>query len=132
MSKNSGEALSPKQVEAFLRRAKQAFERQDFINASPKHTSADFWNLELITHEDQVKAIGQALDEIRPEHYCGPNPPNHKSKEPKVKGATMLQFVWKSARFNGKEMCLKVCMADRERLAVLRIHEAYNPNQYDG
>ena len=44
----------------------------------------------------------------------------------------MVQFVWKSACFADKEMYLKVCMADRERLAVLRIHEAHNPNDYDG
>jgi hypothetical protein len=130
--KKSAEMLSPAQVEAFLRRARQAFKSRDFINGSAKNTSSDFWALELISHEDQCAAIGKVLDEIQSSDYRGPHPPNQESKEPKVKGATMLQFVWTSACFKGTEMYFKFCMADRERLAVLRIHEAHNPNEYEG
>jgi hypothetical protein len=126
-----GEKLSTEKVESFLRRARHAFSTSDFIAGSAKHTSSDFSELELIGHEDQLNAISRVLNELSVEHYCGPEPPNHKSGEPKCKGARMMQFVWKSTCFSGKEMCVKFCMVG-ERLAVLRIHAAYNPNRYGG
>lgn len=122
--------LSVEQIESFLRRARLALAKSDFITGSAKNTSSDFQTLELASHEDQVTAIRDVLNEISSDHYRGPDPPKHKSREPKCKGATMMQFVWNSACF-GKQMCVKFCMVD-ERLAVLRIHEAYNPNQFEG
>jgi hypothetical protein len=126
-----GEKLSADKVESFLRRARNSFEKWGFVAGSPKNTVADFWNLELISHDDQLNAIGSILREIEEGNYSGPHPPDHKSREPKCKGAQMLQFVWHSKCFGGKEMCFKFCMVD-ERLAVLRIHEAYNPNLFEG
>jgi hypothetical protein len=126
-----GEELSAEQVESFLRRAWSSFEKSGFIAGSPKNTVADFYNLELISHDDQLTAIGCILSEIEKGNYRGPHPPNQKSKEPKCKEAKMLQFVWHSTCFKGKEMYFKFCMVD-ERLAVLRIHEAYNPNRFKG
>jgi hypothetical protein len=115
-------------VGAFLRTARQVFPAIDFKIGSAKHTIADLYELELITHDDQTRALINVLDEIGEEHYCGPNPPDHISKEPKCKGAVMFQFVWMSNCF-GIEMCVKLAMVDH-RLTLLRVHRAYNPNQY--
>jgi hypothetical protein len=122
--------LTHEQVEAYLRRAAQAFRESEFIAGSPKHVAQDFGDLQLFAWEDQAKAIRSALDEISPGDYTGPDPPNEISGEPKCKGARMLQFVWNSACFK-KQMCFKFCMVGR-RLHMLRIHEAYNPNRFGG
>ena len=131
MPEDYGERLPIEKVESFLRRARQAFDNSGFITGSARHTSSDFSELELIGHEDQLEAVSRVLNELRAEHYCGPDPPNQKSREPKCKGARMMQFVWASNCFLGKKMCVKFCMVG-ERLAVLRIHAAYNPNRYEG
>jgi hypothetical protein len=41
----------------------------------------------------------------------------------------MRQFVWISACFENKQMCVKFCVHD-DRLLLLRLHPAYNPNQF--
>lgn len=121
--------LSTEQVEVFLRRARTAFTNSNFIVGSLTHTAPDFQELGLIGSEDQGFAIGSVLDEISAPCYCGPDPPNHISKEPKCKGAVMVQFVWNSACFKGLKMYVKFCMVG-DRLAVLRIHKDYKrPNE---
>ncbi len=97
---------------------------------SPQNTASDFYNLTLISHDEQLSAIESVLGEISAVNYRGPYPPNNKSREQKCKGAVMLQFVWHSDCFGGKEMCFKFCVVD-QRLVVLRIHPAYNPNQFE-
>ncbi len=103
-----------------------------FIAGSLKHTIPDFSELELITEEEQTDAIRSVLNEIGASDYCGPHPPQHTSDEPRCKGARMLQFAWQSDRFDGKRMYFKFCIAEGDRLAVLRIHTDYSPNKFRG
>lgn len=131
MPKTPAKRLSAEQVERALHGARDAFRRSDFIAGSPTHASGDFEALGLISHEEQSAAIGRALDEISQADYKGPHPPNHISGEPKCKGDRMLQFVWQSACFAGKRMYLKFCIK-YDRFILLRIHEAWNPNDYEG
>ena len=131
MAGGPGEELSAEQIESFLRRARLSFAKWDFVVGSLKHTIADFRELELISHDEQCIALGRILSEIDQGSYRGPHPPNHKSREPKCKGGRMMQFVWNSDCFGGREMYVKFCMVD-ERLVVLRIHVAHNPNKFEG
>lgn len=131
MSTDPGERLSREEVERLLRRAREAYIRRGFMVGSPKHTIQDFGELKLISHEDQLNAIDTALKEISADDYKGPHPPRHKSKEPKCKGARMLQFAWNSKCFEGVErMYVKFCLAD-DRFVLLRIHEDWRPNEYE-
>jgi hypothetical protein len=100
------------------------------MHGSPMHTSKDLWALELVAHEDQLLALKTVLEEISCEYYRGPDPPNHLSGEPKCKGSRMLQFAWRSKCFGDKQMYVKFCVGDR--FVLLRIHEDYNPNRYEG
>lgn len=121
MSKPSGSRLSAEEVEKVLRRARQYFSTSDFLVGSPYHTSADFEALLLISHEEQKDALRKVLEEISPECYNGPHPPDHISGEPKCKGERMHQFWWTSACFEQKRMYVKFCLKGN-RFVLLRIH----------
>lgn len=113
--------LTREDVQKQLRRARECFTRTQFIVGSPLHTSSDFQELGLVSHDDQLDAIKTILSEISENVYNGPHPPNHKSGELKCKGATMLQFAWDSKCFDGSRMYFKFCI-NQDRLVVLRIH----------
>ena len=121
--------LSPEQVESFLNRARNIFPKDDFIVGSLKHTTSDLHELQLVEYEEQKAALEAVLAEIGAGDYCGPHPPKHISDEPKCKGTRMMQFTWTSGRFGGRKMYVKMCIAN-ERLALLRIHEAFEPNKF--
>ena len=123
MAKTPGRRLSPDEVEKSLRLAREAFERSGFVVGSPNNTSQDFQQLGLYGHEEQMDAIRMALAEVSAGDYCGPDPPNHLSKEPKCAGERMIQFSWKSTCFGNKRavMYLKYCLMDN-RFCLLRIH----------
>lgn len=131
MPRGTGKRLSANDVAVVLRLARESFRKKGFVNGSPAHTSQDFWNLELISHEDQLGAIGQVLMEISEANYRGPHPPNHQSGEPKCKKERMVQFRWTSEFFEGEEMYFKFCMVDG-RLVVLRLHADCDPNRFEG
>lgn len=77
--------LSPAEVEKYLRLAREYFAMSGFVVGSPVHTSQDFQELGLYGYEEQRDAIRKALEEVRAEHYSGPDPPTHISGEPKLK-----------------------------------------------
>jgi len=124
VARDSGRRLSSAEVESILRRARADFDALGFVVGSPLHTSQDFQELGLFSHEEQLDAIGSALHEISVGDYNGPHPPNHLSREPKCDGARMIQFVWSSACFEGRRMYLKFCLKD-SRFVLLRIHPDY-------
>ena len=124
MAKDSGRRLSHAEVEVVLRRARTDFDAYGFVVGSPLHTSQDFQELGLFSHEEQLDAIGSVLDEVSACDYRGPHPPDHLSKEPKCKGARMIQFAWNSACFEGRRMYVKFCLKDG-RFVLLRIHPDY-------
>jgi hypothetical protein len=124
LPKGPGKRLSPEEVAAILRRARQYFDASDFIVGSPLHTSADFQELSLFSHEEQKDALQEVLREVSPEFYCGPHPPDHLAGEPKCKGERLIQFSWQSECFNGKQMYVKFCLK-HNRLILLRIHVDY-------
>ena len=123
--------LSREQVVTQLRMAKEAIKRSGFIVGSPKWTSSDFQALELFNTNEQYSALSVALDEVTPDDYNGPHPPNHLSKEPKCSGLRMLQFAWSSRRFGSRRMYLKFCLSDN-RFVLIRLHSDYQPNKFDG
>lgn len=124
MARDSGRKLSHEEVEVVLRRARADFNAYGFVVGSPWHTSQDFQELGLFSHEEQLDALGSVLDEIAANHYCGPHPPDHLSGEPKCRGARMVQFAWNSECFEGKWMYVKFCLKD-SRFVLLRIHPDY-------
>lgn len=124
--------LSQQQVLAYIRRARQAFQRSGYVMGSLK-LSEEFRALDLITGDEQRDGIDGVLNEISSEHYGGPHPPEHIAGEPICKGARMLHFVWSSARFR-RRMYFKFCLsgkAGRERLVILSLHEDYRPNYFE-
>ena len=121
--------LSTEQVITQLRLAREYFVQSGFVTGSPHHTSSDLHALDLISADEQLAGIEGALDEIVTLDYRGPHPPNHESKEPKCKSLRMLQFSWRSARFNNRRMFIKFCLHDR-RFLLLRLHEEFNPNKF--
>jgi len=124
VARDSGRKLSLEEVEVVLRRARADFNAYGFVVGSPLHTSQDFQELGLFSHEEQLDTIGSVLDEIAACDYCGPHPPDHLSKEPKCRGARMIQFAWNSECFDRRRMYLKFCLKDN-RFALLRIHQDY-------
>jgi hypothetical protein len=124
LPKGPGKKLSGEEVARQLRRARQYFANSGFAVGSPSHISDDFSQLLLISHEEQTEALRKVLDEISPDHYNGPHPPDHISREPKCKGERMLQFTWPSACFGGKRMYVKFCLKDN-RLYLVRIHKDF-------
>ena len=124
MAKDSGRKLSCEEVDKLLRRARADFDAFGFVVGSPWHTSQDFQELGLFSHEEQLDAVGSVLDEVSADCYCGPHPPNHLSGEPKCGGARMIQFAWNSACFSGNRMYVKFCLKD-SRFVLLRIHADY-------
>lgn len=124
MARDSGGKLSREEVEVVLRRARADFNAYGFVVGSPLHTFQDFQELGLFSHEEQLDTIGSVLDEIAACAYCGPHPPDHVSKEPKCRGARMIQFAWNSECFDRRRMYLKFCLKD-SRFVLLRIHQDY-------
>jgi hypothetical protein len=94
----------------------------------------DFEGLGLCFLEEQIEAVLACLEEITPEFYTGPDPPNEMGCEPVCKNERLLQFVWTSGHFGGKRMCFKFAIESRrqsdERLAVVRLHIPYDPNRF--
>jgi hypothetical protein len=105
VARDSGGKLSREEVEVVLRRARADFNAYGFVVGSPLHTFQDFQELGLFS-------------------YCGPHPPDHVSKEPKCRGARMIQFAWNSECFDRRRMYLKFCLKD-SRFVLLRIHQDY-------
>jgi hypothetical protein len=125
--------LSQEKVTAYIRRAISSFKRFHYVAAHPADLIQDFYELGLITEEDQERAIAEVLKEIRSEHYNGPHPPNHIAAEPKCRGAQMLQFTW-DCIYLKRRVCFKFAMAGSqadERLVVIGIHSDYNPNYFE-
>jgi hypothetical protein len=127
--------LSQAKVEAFINRARAAFRRAPH---SPYLAGCnlleDFDKLGLYAFEDQCQAVSACLQEIKSEFYAGPEPPNHIGCEPVCRGERLLQFVWTSNYFRGKRMCFKFAIKSKrqsdERLAVVRLHDTYDPNKF--
>jgi hypothetical protein len=53
--------LSSEEVEKFLRLAKNSFHASGYVVGSPQHTAQDFWELGLISSEDQTNAINKVF-----------------------------------------------------------------------
>jgi len=134
-NRTSGEFVSPGKVLAFIRRSISSFNR---FKANPYvagiNLAGDFDKLELYETDEQIKTIEVCLGEITPESYNGPHPPDHLACEPVCRDARMFQFVWESRHFKGTKMCLKLAIKAKrqseERLVVIRLHAAFDPNKY--
>lgn len=127
--------LPANRVLAYIRRARAAFGRRpDSPYQASQDLGDDFRKLNLFTLEDQIETIRACLQEITPEQYAGPDPPDHLACEPKCRGERLLQFVYASPFFKGKRMCFKFAInasgRSVERLVVVRLHEAYDPNKF--
>ena len=124
--------MADSKVDAFIKRARSAFTRGKSYKIG-QNLAADFGDLDLYTSEEQLEAIESCLREITTDFYRGPHAPNHIGREPVCEGERLLQFIWNSDHF-GAEMCFKLAIDSRrqsdERLIVVRLHRAYNPNRF--
>lgn len=126
--------LSPQKVQAFINRARSsARRRRTAPYASGKNLPSDLDKLGLYDFEEQARAVLACLEEITPEYYKGPHPPNEIACEPVCRGARLLQFVWPSDHF-GRRMCFKFALTGSrqadERLVIVRLHDPYDPNEF--
>lgn len=132
VDKSNSERLPDGKVDFFINRARSAFTRNGSYQTG-QNLAQDFSELDLYTAEEQHEAIAKCLQEISPNCYSGPHPPNHIACEPVCKGERLLQFVWISDNF-GVKMCFKLAINTRrqsdERLIVVRLHRAYDPNRF--
>jgi hypothetical protein len=68
----------------------------------------EFCELGLFTRDERFAAVDIALDQIRPEDRCGPDPPGNISFRP-YGGRTLYAFKWYSDVY-GSMMYLKFCL----------------------
>lgn len=122
--------LTPQEVATKIRLAREYFQLRGYV--AGQHLPSDFTKLDLILPEEKEEGIRSVLSEITPDCFNGPHPPNHLAGEPKASGLRMVQFAWPSNCFDRKRMYLKFCLSPSSRLFLLRLHEDYEPNRYQG
>ncbi len=92
----------------------------DWAPADASKLNSNFLDLDLITAEEQTRALMNALQEITPHDYKGSHPPQM-SYEPLVRGAELFAFAWASSSF-GCRMYLKFCVF-REEVYFFSLHK---------
>lgn len=130
--RHNSERLAESKVDAYIKRARSAFNRSSSYKAG-QHLATDFAGLDLYTSEEQLEAVRKCLWEIDPSCFTRPHSPNHIGCEPVCRGERLLQFTWISESL-GRKMCFKLAIDTRrqsdERLIVVRLHPAYDPNRF--
>ena len=125
------ERPSHKELSKKLRECQELVRAGKWSPAEPAKLKANFDELEAAfamdttLADDQRKILMGSLCEITPDHYVGGRPTT-KSSEPRVRGAELLAFSWKSSFFSGSEMYFKFCVSgenDARRAFVCSIHE---------
>ena len=107
-----------------IAKARKAIKEGTFLHGSAKLEN-EFVKLDIYTAAERLAAVKKALAEIKPKHRRGPQPPNHKSLEPKFVGKRMYAFVWDSTQFKAN-IYIKFCFAG-DLLVLFSFHESRYP-----
>jgi hypothetical protein len=80
----------------------------------------EFYELGLFTPDERFAAVDIALDQIRPEDGCGPDPPGNISFPP-YGGRPLYAFKWYSDEY-GSMMYLKFCLTGTTGVELLVLY----------
>ncbi|MEK7406686.1 MAG: hypothetical protein AAB225_16540 [Acidobacteriota bacterium] len=94
-------------------------ERPDFRHGNVKLEN-EFYELGLFTPAERFAAVDIALDQIRPEDRCGPDPPGNISFPPYGR-RPLYAFKWYSDEY-GSMMYLKFCLTGTTGLELLVLY----------
>jgi hypothetical protein len=101
-----------------LAEARRALNEQgDFRFGNVVKLENDFCELGLFTRDERFAAVDVALDQIRPEDRCGPDPPGNISFRPYV-GRPLYAFKWYSDEYRSM-MYLKFCLTGTTGVELL-------------
>jgi hypothetical protein len=109
MGAGGGVRSSDVESVAILAAARRAIGKQSSFRFGNLKLENDFYELDLLTREERFAAVDIALDQIKPEGRCGPDPPGNISFRPYA-GRPLYAFKWYSDVY-GSMMYLKFCLA---------------------
>lgn len=96
---------------------------QNFLYGNTK-LDEEFYELGLLDPNERFAAVDIALNQIKPDDWCGPRPPGDVSCGP-YSGLRLYAFKWNSTEF-GKMMYLKFALTGAtgsELLVLYSFHE---------
>jgi hypothetical protein len=83
----------------------------------------EFYELGLLTRDERFAAVDIALDQVRPEDRCGPDPPGNISFPP-YGGRRLYAFKWHSDEY-GSMMYLKFCLTGTTGVELLVLYSLH-------
>jgi hypothetical protein len=88
---------SYRELDRKLKHGKEAASAKRIRFLEPDNILADLLDLDYLV-EDLVKHLPSIFEEIKPEHYRGPSPPQ-RSYEEDILGSELFAFRWNSQAF---------------------------------